>query len=72
MSSKMEIKATSPVVCEPANVQNAVFIASNNRFFAHVNNKFLGTFDSRDEAASAVRQFSTDRCLHLKRAVLQY
>ena len=70
--NNLKVLATAPVTCEVGNVDRAIFATNNNRFFAHANNKFLGTFNSRDEARDAVTLFSQEKCLALKRAVLHY
>ena len=75
MSSNNNIQQTfslaSPCTVDEATVSNAVF-KTGNRFFVNVNNKFLGTFDDERSAKAKALSYSEERCLSIKRAVLQY
>ena len=75
MSSNNNIQQTfslaSPCTVDEATVSNAVF-KTGNRFFVNVHNKFLGTFDDERSARAKALSYSEERCLSIKRAVLQY
>ena len=75
MSSNNNIQQTfslaSPCTVDEATVSNAVF-KTGNRFFVNVNSKFLGTFDDERSARAKALSYSEERCLSIKRAVLQY
>lgn len=63
---------SSPCQIDEASVSSGVFRSiAYKKYFATVNNKFLGTYDDEHSAKQRALSYAQDHCLQIKHAFLK-